>query len=146
MDLKIRAPRPIQRHAFYTIPDLKDIDISQPIPNFVVGFEGRGRIEFLEPVSVRSAEDIERKISFRDENVEANDPIGSGLNRRARVYVEGLFPVCRTTNEIIKGKASAFPQKGIQERFIYQLKNDSTKKFIDYNVDNGIYVYEVNHF
>lgn len=146
VELKIRAPKPIQRNAIYTIPELKDIDGAQTISNFVVGFEGKGRIEFLEPVSVKSLEDIEKRISFRDENVEATDPIGTGLNKRARVYVEGLFPVCRTTNEIIKGKAEAFPQKGIQERFIYQLKNDSTKKFIDYNVDNGIYAYEVNHF
>ncbi|ELA42297.1 uncharacterized protein VICG_00697 [Vittaforma corneae ATCC 50505] len=146
VELKIRAPKPIQRNAIYTIPELKDVDATQTISNLVIGFEGKGRIEFLEPVSVKSLEDIEKRISFRDENVETTDTIGSGLNKRARVYVEGLFPICRTTNEIIKGKAEAFPQKGIQERFIYQLKNDSTKKFIDYDVDNGIYVYEVNHF
>lgn len=146
VDLKIRPPKPIARSSIYTIPDLNDVDTSRPIPNLVIGFEGKGRIEYQEPVTIKSLDNIEKKVMFRNENVEVNDPIGTGLNRKARVYVEGLFPVSRATNEIIKGKAETFPQKGIQERFIYQLKNDSSKKFIDYDVDNGIYIYEVNHF
>lgn len=146
VDLKIRPPNPILRSSIYTIPDLNDVDTSRPIPNLVIGFEGKGRIEYLEPVTVKSLESIEKKVIFRNENVEINDPIGTGLNKKARVYLEGLFPVSRTTNEIIKGRQEQFPQKGIQERFIYQLKNDSSKKFIDYDVDNGIYISEVNHF
>lgn len=146
VDLKIRQPKQIHKNMLYTIPDLKDINTVQSISNFVIGFEGKGRVEFLEPVTVNSLEDIEKRISFRNENVEISDPIGCGMNKKARVYVEELYPICRTTNEAIKGKAEKFPEKGIQERFIYQLKNDSSKKFIDYNPDNGVYVYEVNHF
>lgn len=146
IDLKIRPPKPLTKNSFYTIPDIRELNSLQSISNLVIGFEGKGRIEFLEPVTLSTPDDIEKRVSFRNENVEVSDPIGTGLNKKARVYVEGLYPMCRTTNEVIKGKADAFPQKGIQERFIYQLKNDSTKKFIDYNVDTGIYVYEVNHF
>lgn len=146
INLKIRDPRPINRSIVYTIPDMKDIDTSHAVSSLVVGFEGKGRIEFLEPVTVKSLEDIEKRICIRDGNVETTDQIGTGLNKKARVYIEGLFPVCRATGEIIKGRIDNFPEKGIQERFIYQLKNDANKKFVDYNVDNGIYVYEVNHF
>lgn len=146
VDLHIRPPRQISKNSFYTIPDIRDIGTSQYISNLVIGFEGKGRIEFLEPVTIITAEDIERRVSFRNEGVEISDPIGTGLNKKARVFVEGIFPMCRGTNEIIKGKCDSFPQKGIQERFIYQLKNDPSKIFVDYNVDTGIYVYEVNHF
>ncbi|KAM0680762.1 hypothetical protein GINT2_001035 [Glugoides intestinalis] len=146
VDLKIRQPKHIHKNMLYTIPELKDINTAQSISNFIVGFEGKGRVEFLEPVMVNTLEDIEKRISIRNENVEISDPIGCGLNKKARVYIEELYPICRTTNEAIKGKADKFPEKGIQERFIYQLKNDSNKKFIDYNPDNGVYVYEVNHF
>ncbi len=146
VDLKIRPPRKVSKNSFYTIPDLKDLKSSQSISNLIIGFEGKGKIEFLEPVTISTIEDIEKRVLFRNESVEINYPIGTGLNRKARVFVEGLYPMCRTTNEIIKGKSETFPQKGIQERFIYQLKNNPSKKFVDYNVDSGIYVYEVNHF
>jgi len=146
VELKVRSPRPMAKNSIYTIPNLNDVDTSRPIPNLVVGFEGKGRIEYQEPVTCKSFDDIEKKLMFVNETVRCTDPIGVGLNRKARVYVEGFYPISRTTNEIIKGKAELFPQKGIQERFIYQLKNDSSRKFIDYDIDKGIYLYEVNHF
>lgn len=146
IDLKIRPPRPVSKNSIYTIPDIREMNSLHSISNLVIGFEGKGRIEYLEPVTLTTSEDIEKRVSFRNGSVEVNDAIGTGFNKKARVYVEGLYPMCRTTNEIIKGKADSFPQKGIQERFIYQLKNDPSKKFVDYNSDTGIYVYEVNHF
>lgn len=146
VNFKIRAPRPIPKSPVYTIPDLKDIDVSQGITNLVIGFENKGRIEYLEPVKVTSIDEIQRKVMFRDEVVEISDPVGTGLNKKAKVYIEGFYPVCRVTNVPIKGKQTAFPQKGIQERFIYQLKTDKNRKFIDYNPDNGLYIYEVSYF
>lgn len=146
VELKIRPPRPIPKNTYYTIPDLKDIDTSQKISNLVVGLEGKGRIEYLEPVSVSSLDEIEKKITFINDNIDISDPVGHGLNKKARVYIEGFYPVSRITNDFIKGKATTFPEKGIQERFIYQLKSDSRRVFVDYNVDTGVYVYELNHF
>lgn len=146
IDLKIRPPKKISRSGIFTSPDLNDLISLKNIKNFVVGFENKGKIEFLEPVSLDSSDDIEKKINFKGDTVEMMDPVGTGLNKSARVYVESVFPYSRSTDSYIKGKAETWPNKGIQERFIYQLKNHPKKRFIDYDVDTGLYAYEVNHF
>lgn len=142
--LEIRPPRTTAKSGIFTIPEIKSPN--KTIETLIVGIEGKGRIEYLEPVMVPEMEEIERKIKFNGERVSVLDPPGMGLNRRARVYVEGLFPYSRTAGTHIKGIARDWPEKGIQERFIYNLKNCAERKFMDYNANTGLYVYEVNHF
>lgn len=144
VSFSLRPPNSSVKTGIYTIPDITDD--SRSVRNLTVICEGAGKIEYLEPVTVSKKSDIERKIRFRNENVEVGDCPGEGLNKRARVYIEGIFPYSRSANTYIKGKAESWPNKGLQERFIHQLKGDPGKKFIDYNVDTGLYVYEVNHF
>lgn len=146
LDFKIRAPKVLSVNSIYTIPNLEDLDLTKPVENLIVGFEGKGKIQYLEAVSLKSFSDIEKKILLKNQTVQVSDPISTGLNKKARVFIENYFPVSKVNNEIIKGRVEEFPQKGIQERFIYHLKNDATKRFVDYNVDTGVYIYEVNHF
>ena len=111
-------------------------------------FPGKGTIEFLEPVNVAdlTVENVNKKILFAKNHVYVTDKTGSGLNVSARVTIEKMYPVSKTDNTLIIGKADSYPQKGIQDRFIYELKNDDTKKFVDYDCTKGTYVYTVNHF
>lgn len=144
VDFRPRPPKKTSNSMIYTIPNITAG--AEDIKGLTVVFEGLGKIEYLVPVSVLSPDELRHKIRFHNENVEVADDPGTGLNKRARVYVEGIFPYSRVTNTFIKGRAETWPNKGIQERFIYQLNNDPTKAFVDYDVDTGVYVYEVNHF
>lgn len=140
----LRPPKKVSVRGITTIPDIADG--GKNIKGLIAEFEGVGKIEYLEPVTVGSIEELERKIRFRNENVEISDEPGTGLNKRARVSIDGMFPYSRSSNAYIRGRATTWPNRGVQERFVYQLKNDPTKLFVDYDVDTGVYVYEVNHF
>lgn len=141
---RIRSPAKHYNSNIYTIPEITEENLQ--IKNLVVVFNGTGKIEYLEPVTVLNKREIEDKIKFKNETVEIVDEPGLGLNKRARVFIENLFPYSRASNSYIKGKCEEWPGKGVQERFIYQLKNNQYKKFIEYDCDTGLYVYEVNHF
>ncbi|KAI5152832.1 hypothetical protein ENBRE01_3043, partial [Enteropsectra breve] len=155
VELKIRPKNSISNNSFnrenavhssessgmYTVPEITGNE-RRVIESLVVGKEGVGKIEYLEPVTVKNAEELRKGISFGSGVIEVSDAAGTGLNKRARVTLENVFPIAKN----IKGKSSAAEEKGLMERFVYQLKNDDNKKFIDYDGEAGRYVYEVNHF
>ncbi|KAI5170918.1 hypothetical protein PAEPH01_1554 [Pancytospora epiphaga] len=139
-----RPPRKIHNTGIATIPEIGDGAVN--VPNLTIKFAGTGKIEYLEPVTVDSVGSIEKRIKFRNDAVEMADEPGTGLNKRARVYVEGVFPYSRSSNSFIKGTPTDLLSKSVQDRFLYHLKNDAVKKFVDYDVESGLYIYEVNHF
>ncbi|AFN82512.1 nucleoporin autopeptidase [Encephalitozoon romaleae SJ-2008] len=148
ISLSFRPPKPPAKEKIYTIPPIEDIKHMREVHNLIIGFEDKGRIEYLDTVNASeiTMANIQSKIYFSKESVVVNDPVGVGLNRRARVYVEGVFPYSRSLGDYIKGEQKQFPLKGIQERFVYGLKNDTVKKFVGYEYERGTYVYDVNHF
>ncbi|ADM11040.2 nucleoporin autopeptidase [Encephalitozoon intestinalis ATCC 50506] len=148
ISLKFRPPKPPAKEKIYTIPPIEDIKHMKEVHNLIIGFEDKGRIEYLDTVngSDVTMANIQSKIYFSKESVVVNDPVGVGLNRRARVYVEGVFPYSRSLGDYVRGEQKQFPLKGIQERFLYGLKNDTVKKFVGYEYERGTYVYDVNHF
>lgn len=148
ISLSFRPPKPPAKEKVYTIPPIEDIKHMKEVHNLIIGFEDKGRIEYLDTVngSEVTMANIQSKIYFSKESVVVNDPVGVGLNRRARVYVEGVFPYSRSLGDYIRGEQKEFPLKGIQERFVYGLKSDMVKKFVGYEYERGTYVYDVNHF
>nr|AGE95521.1 nuclear pore complex protein [Encephalitozoon cuniculi] len=148
ISLSFRPPKPPAKEKIYTIPPIENIKHMREVHNLIIGFEDKGRIEYLDTVSASEVTmaNIQSKIYFSKESVVVNDPVGVGLNRRARVYVEGVFPYSRSLGDYIRGEQKQFPLKGIQERFVYGLKNDTVKKFVGYEYERGTYVYDVNHF
>ncbi|ELA47973.1 hypothetical protein VCUG_00556 [Vavraia culicis subsp. floridensis] len=105
----------------YSIPKYEDVVEQSQVSNPSIVFPGKGKIEFLEsmdPYLLR--EDSIQRYVFDSRGV------SSVLGKRARVYVENVKPARREN----------------VERFIYELKNDRHKRFVDYNVEDGIYVYE----
>ncbi|KAG5859485.1 nucleoporin autopeptidase [Encephalitozoon hellem] len=148
ISLSFRPPKPPAKEKIYTIPPIEDIKHMKEVHNLIIGFEDKGRIEYLDTVNASeiTMANIQSKIYFSKESVVVNDPVGVGLNRRARVYVEGVFPYSRSLGDYVKGEQKQFPLKGIQERFVYGLKNDTVKKFVGYEYERGTYVYDVNHF
>lgn len=148
ISLSFRPPKSPAKDKVYTIPPIEDLKHMKEVHNLVIGFEDKGRIEYLDAVNTSEVtmNNIQSKIYFSKESVVVNDPAGVGLNKRARVYVEGVFPYSRSLGDYIRGEQKQFPLKGIQERFVYGLKNDAVKKFVGYEYERGTYVYDVNHF
>lgn len=148
ISLNFRPPKPPVKDKVYTIPPIEELKHMKEIHNLVIGFEDKGRIEYLDTVNASEVTmaNIQSKIYFSKDSVVVNDPVGIGLNRRARVYVEGVFPYSKSLGDYIKGEQKQFPLKGIQERFVYNLKNDTVRKFVGYEHERGTYVYDVNHF
>jgi nuclear pore complex protein Nup98-Nup96 len=146
--LNFRPPKSPVKEKVYTIPSIDEIKHMKEVHNLVIGFEDKGRIEYLDTVNASEVTmaNIESKIFFSRQDVVVNDPVGIGLNRRARVYVEGVFPYSKSLGDYIRGEQKMFPLKGIQERFLYGLKHDPTKQFVGYEHERGTYVYDVNHF
>ncbi|KAF9762744.1 Nucleoporin, partial [Nosema granulosis] len=148
LNLTYRPPRVTQKKKIYTEPSIEEARHLKEIENLVIGFEGKGRIQYIDKISGTelTTSNIEDKITFLKNEVVVSDPPGIGLNKRARVYVEGIFAFSKSQGDFIVGKAEKYPLKAIQERFVYSLKEDPYKKFVDYNYETGLYVYEVNHF
>lgn len=146
--LNFRPPRSPAKEKIYTIPSIEDTKHMKEVHNLIVGFEDKGRIEYLDMVNASEVTipNIQSKIYFSKDSVVVNDPVGVGLNRRARVYVEGVFPYSKSLGDYIRGEQKQFPLKGIQDRFVYGLKNDAVKRFVGYECERGTYVYDVNHF
>ncbi|EOB11700.1 Nuclear pore complex protein Nup98-Nup96 [Nosema bombycis CQ1] len=148
INLQYRPPKINHKKKIYTEPSVEEARHLKEIENLVIGFDGKGRIQYIDKVlgSEVTTTNIEDKISFMKNEILVSDPPGVGLNKRARVYVEGVYAFSKSQGDYIIGKAEKHPLKAIQERFVYELKEDPYKKFIDYNYDTGLYVYDVNHF
>ncbi|KAF7682961.1 Nucleoporin [Astathelohania contejeani] len=152
IDLKLRAPKPRHRGHIYTIPSLEEVIHMREVNHLNIIFEGKGKIEYLDPVDVEciKIENIESKVFFDDPavsiGVSINDMIGTGLNKRARVYIEKCYPYSKSLGGFITTRSEEFPLMGIQEKYIYELKKDKTRRFVDYDYERGLYVYEINHF
>ncbi|ELQ75536.1 Nuclear pore complex, Nup98 component (sc Nup145/Nup100/Nup116) [Trachipleistophora hominis] len=105
----------------YSIPKYEDVIEQNQVSNPSIVFPGKGKIEFLESLD---------SYLLREENIQKyvfdSRGVSNVLGKRARVYVENVKPTRREN----------------VERFVYELKNDKFKKFVDYNVEDGIYVYE----
>lgn len=105
----------------YSIPRYEDVADQKQVPGAQIFFPGKGKIEFRDPIDA---------YYLREENISKyvfdSKGVSNVCNKRARVTVENFYP----------------PKEENIERFVYELKNDKTRTFIDYNVDDGLYVYE----
>ena len=133
--IKITLREPAVKAEVETIPSQADIKKMESV-SLVVMFK-EGRVEYLEPIKSADAllDNIESKIFFGKDDVSVNDPVGVGLNKRARVYVNNYFPFMKSKRSFVR-----------DDVLVYELRKDRRRKFIEYDKESGLYVYEVNHF
>lgn len=77
-------------------------------------------------------------------NDEFKPPVGVGLNRRAQVTLDRVWPIDKSTREIINN-----PERLKQLNFVAKLKRSSIKmnaQFIEYRPLTGSWVFEVSNF
>ncbi|XP_060942468.1 nuclear pore complex protein Nup98-Nup96 isoform X2 [Limanda limanda] len=154
-----QSPHPagivLNRVGYYTIPSMKDLaDMTDEhgeclVENFTIGRKGYGSIFFPGEVNV-SGLSLDEIVHFRRKEVivypdDKNKPLeGEGLNRRAEVTLDGVWPNDKTTCTQIRS-----PERLSDMNYEGRLEKASRKqgaRFLEYRTETGSWVFEVAHF
>lgn len=145
----------LTRPGYYTIPSvdemvkMMDSDGNCNVENFTVGHEKYGKVCFPGITNVAGL-NLDEIVHFRPKEItvypddDDKPPVGEGLNRKAEVTLDCVWPTDKTTHTPIKD-----PERlaliGYQEKI-----EKATKKlnatFIDYRPETGSWVFQVLHF
>ncbi|KAG0413302.1 hypothetical protein HPB47_009543, partial [Ixodes persulcatus] len=154
-----RPPHPagivLTRPGYFTVPSLEDLanqtgaDGRCVVDGFTVARDGYGNAYFPGRTDVTGL-NLDEIVHFRRREIiiypEDDDkpPVGEGLNRKAQVTLDCVWPNSKTTHEPITD-----PEKlkllGYQEK----LERATAKiggRFLDYRPETGSWVFEVKHF
>uniref|UniRef100_H3A040 Nuclear pore complex protein Nup98-Nup96 n=1 Tax=Latimeria chalumnae TaxID=7897 RepID=H3A040_LATCH len=145
----------LTRVGYYTIPSMEELGQMTTesgrciLENFTIGRRGYGSIFFpgevdLTGLNLDEIVHIRRKevIVYLDD--EKKPPVGEGLNRRAEVTLDGIWPTDKTTRELITS-----PERLREMNYEERLENSSRKqgaRFREYRPETGSWVFEVVHF
>lgn len=154
-----QAPHPagivLNRVGYYTIPSMEDLaDMVDEngdcvVENFSIGRKGYGSIFFPGEVNVTGL-NLDEIVHFRRKEVivypdDKNKPVeGEGLNRRAEVTLDGVWPNDKTTCTQIRS-----PERLTEMNYEGRLEKASRKqgaRFLEYRPETGSWVFEVSHF
>uniref|UniRef100_A0A672Y6M6 Nuclear pore complex protein Nup98-Nup96 n=1 Tax=Sphaeramia orbicularis TaxID=375764 RepID=A0A672Y6M6_9TELE len=119
------------------------------VENFTVGRKGYGSIFFPGEVNVTGLH-LDEIVHFRRKEVivypddKNKPPEGEGLNRRAEVTLDGVWPNDKTTCTQIRS-----PERLTDMNYEGRLEKASRKqgaRFLEYRPETGSWVFEVAHF
>uniref|UniRef100_A0A182XID2 Nuclear pore complex protein Nup98-Nup96 n=1 Tax=Anopheles quadriannulatus TaxID=34691 RepID=A0A182XID2_ANOQN len=145
----------LRRVGYYTIPSLDEIAQLMDdegrcvVPNFTIGRKGYGNVYFNEPIDVAGL-NLDEIVHFRHKEViiypddESKPPVGSGLNRKAQITLDQVWPHDKTLHEPIKD-----PQRLALLDYEGKLRRVCDKhdtRFLEYRPDTGSWVFKVEHF
>ncbi|XP_036379424.1 nuclear pore complex protein Nup98-Nup96 [Megalops cyprinoides] len=145
----------LSRVGYYTIPSMDELGkmVNESgeclVENFTVGRKGYGSIFFPGEVNLTNL-NLDEIVHFRRKEVivypddKAKPPVGEGLNRRAEVTLDGVWPNDKTTCSQIKS-----PERLAEMNYEGRLENASRKqgaRFLEYRPETGSWVFEVAHF
>lgn len=145
----------LRRPGYFTIPKLEDLvsylseDGTCVVPNFTIGRHGYGNVFFNEPIDVADL-NLDQIVHFRHKEViiypddDNKPPIGQGLNRKAQITLDQVWPHDKTNHEPIKDpeRLEVMDYEGKLRRVCD--KHDT--RFIDYRPESGSWVFKVDHF
>ncbi|XP_035998550.1 nuclear pore complex protein Nup98-Nup96 isoform X1 [Fundulus heteroclitus] len=154
-----RSPHPagivLNRVGYYTIPSLDDLANMVDehgdcfVENFTVGRKGYGSVFFPGEVNLTGL-NLDEIVHFRRKEVivypddKNKPPEGEGLNRRAEVTLDGVWPNDKTTCAQIRS-----PERLADMNYEGRLEKASRKqgaRFLEYRPETGSWVFEVTHF
>ncbi|XP_075402304.1 nuclear pore complex protein Nup98-Nup96 isoform X5 [Tenrec ecaudatus] len=140
---------------YYTIPSMDDLaKITNEkgecvVSDFTIGRKGYGSIYFEGDVNLTNLNlddivHIRRKevIVYLDDN--QKPPVGEGLNRKAEVTLDGVWPTDKTSRCLIKS-----PDRLADINYEGRLEAVSRKqgaRFKEYRPETGSWVFKVSHF
>uniref|UniRef100_A0AAQ5YAA5 Nuclear pore complex protein Nup98-Nup96 n=1 Tax=Amphiprion ocellaris TaxID=80972 RepID=A0AAQ5YAA5_AMPOC len=155
----LNSPHPagivLNRVGYYTIPSMDDLaemvdeNGECVVENFTIGRKGYGSIFFPGEVNVTGL-NLDEIVHFRRKEVivypddKNKPPEGEGLNRRAEVTLDGVWPNDKTTCTQIRS-----PERLTDMNYEGRLEKASRKqgaRFLEYRPETGSWVFEVAHF
>lgn len=145
----------LRRLGYYTIPkmdqlaELVDSEGRCIVENFTVGRLNYGNLFFPDSMDVAGL-NLDEIVHFRHKEVvvypddNEKPPVGEGLNRKAQVTLDRVWPVDKTTRLPITDpvRIEAMDYEG-------KLRRASAKhntKFVEYRPQTGSWVFKVEHF
>ncbi|KAM6984594.1 nuclear pore complex protein Nup98-Nup96 [Aplochiton taeniatus] len=154
-----QSPHPaglvLSRVGYYTIPTMEELakmvdeNGDCVVENFTVGRKGYGSVFFPGEVNVTGL-NLDETVHFRRKEIivypdDKNKPAeGEGLNRRAEVTLDGVWPNDKTSCTQIKSS-----ERLAEMNYEGRLENASRKqgaRFLEYRPETGSWVFEVAHF
>lgn len=142
----------LTRTEYFTIPPLDQLDVEDGtcvVESFTVGRQGYGSIFWEGPLDIYGLNldeivHIRRKevIVYPDDENKTEE--GFGLNRPAQITLHKVWPVDKTTHELIKD-----PQRLQKMNYSEKIENATIKFggiFKEYRPDTGSWVFKVKHF
>ncbi|NXX97999.1 NUP98 protein, partial [Centropus bengalensis] len=145
----------LTRAGYYTIPSMEELmrltnDRNECIvTDFTIGRKGYGSIYFEGEVNLTNL-NLDEIVHIRRKEVivypddERKPPIGEGLNRRAEVTLDGVWPTDKTSRCLIKS-----PERLAEMNYEGRLESVSRKqgaRFKEYRPETGSWVFKVAHF
>ncbi|XP_022250007.1 nuclear pore complex protein Nup98-Nup96-like isoform X2 [Limulus polyphemus] len=145
----------LKRPGYYTIPSLEELATMTDekgnciVENFTIGRESYGNVFFPGTTNV-SGLNLDELVHFRRKEItvypddENKPPLGEGLNKKAQVTLDCVWPNDKNTHTPIKNPTRL-------KNMCYQEKIERATarlgaKFIDYRPETGSWVFEVQHF
>ncbi|GLG96233.1 Nuclear pore complex protein Nup98-Nup96 [Gryllus bimaculatus] len=145
----------LNRVGYYTIPSLDDLnsllteDGKCVVDNFTIGRNGYGNVYFPDSFDVAGL-NLDEIVHFRHKEVvlypddEKKPPVGEGLNRRAQVTLDRVWPIDKSSHDPITSA------ERLQEmRYEDKLQRVCAKlrtRFMEYRPQTGSWVFKVEHF
>uniref|UniRef100_A0A674IN27 Nuclear pore complex protein Nup98-Nup96 n=1 Tax=Terrapene triunguis TaxID=2587831 RepID=A0A674IN27_9SAUR len=145
----------LTKAGYYTIPSMEDLaklttDRGECIvTDFTIGRKGYGSIYFEGEVNLTNL-NLDEIVHIRRKEVivypddDQKPPIGEGLNRRAEVTLDGVWPTDKTSRCLIKS-----PERLADINYEGRLEAVSRKQgaqFKEYRSETGSWVFKVAHF
>lgn len=158
-ELAAKIPHPTgiicTRPEYYTKPTLDELinyiseDGTCVVQGFTIGRIGYGNVRFSEAFDVSNL-NIDEFVFFRDKEIniypdEAKKPsLGQGLNRKAQVTLDKVWPYNKKQKIIVKDVESLV-QMDYADRLRKLCEKQGTR-FVDYRPETGSWVFKVDHF
>lgn len=145
----------LQRSGYYTIPSLDKLndylteDGKCIVPNFTIGRKGYGNVYFGEPIDVAGL-NLDELVHFRHKEViiypddENKPPVGEGLNRKAQITLDQVWPHDKTLHEPIKDRERLDEMN--YETKLRAVCDKHDTRFVEYRPETGSWVFKVDHF
>uniref|UniRef100_A0A2H8TZV3 Nuclear pore complex protein Nup98-Nup96 n=1 Tax=Melanaphis sacchari TaxID=742174 RepID=A0A2H8TZV3_9HEMI len=145
----------LRRVGYYTIPpmnelaELMDDDGLCFVDGFTIGRYDYGNVYFPDRFNVAGL-DLDTIVHIRHREIiiyqddEFKPPLGEGLNRKATVTLDRVWPNDKTTKQPITN-----PDRIAATNFVVKLQRACAKlntQFVDYRADTGSWVFNVEHF
>ncbi|KAM4697293.1 nuclear pore complex protein Nup98-Nup96 isoform 2-T2 [Discoglossus pictus] len=145
----------LTRVGYYTLPSMEELAscVNEHgeciVDSFTIGRKGYGSIYFEGPVNLTNL-NLDEIVHIRRKEVivymdDANKPpVGEGLNRRAEVTLDGVWPIDKTSRSVIKS-----PERLTDMNYESRLEFASRKQgaqFLEYRSETGSWVFKVAHF